>query len=365
MKKKFILNLFFLLPVFLWANTEEKVSLPYEETETKRKSFAVTPTTSIEIINKYGDVSVSTWDKDSVRFEVTITAEASKLSTAKDLFEMAEIKFSSNSGSIVASLVWGENVNAFKRSTVEVTLATGSSQVLRIDYKVFMPAGNTLKIENRFGDVYLPDLKGKTYISLYHGNLRGEKIKNAKNINVKYGDVKINQLTEGELEVSFGDIEIENTENLFINSTSGTVEIENAGKLHIEGTNSKIRIENVDDLTTDVMLSDARVRKLKKKLNYNVKMGDLTVDYISSAFQSISVFSSFGEVSLSFDSQSTFAFEASMEKVKTFQTNAAITITDDDKMDNYRMVTGKKGDSANEKVKLDTKSCSVYLEIAD
>lgn len=365
MKKKFILNLLLLFPVFLWANTEEKKSFPYEETEIKKKSFAVTPTTSIEIINKYGDVSVSTWDKDSVRFEVTITAEASKMSLAKDLFEMAEIKFSSSSNSVVASLIWGENVNAFKRGTVEVTLAAGSSQVLRIDYKVFMPAGNVLKIENRFGDVFLPDLKGKTYISLYHGNLRAEKIKNAKNINVKYGDVKINQLTEGELEVSFGDIEIENSENLFINSTSGTIEIENANKLHIEGTNSKIRIENVEDLTTDVMLSDTRIRKLKKKLNSTVKMGDLTVDNISSAFQSISIFSSFGEVSLSFDAQSSFAFEASMDKSKAFQTNSAFIITDDDKMDNYRLVTGKKGDSANEKVKLETKSCSVYLEIAD
>jgi hypothetical protein len=365
MKKKFILNLLLLLPVFLWANTEEKGSLPYEETDIKRKSFAVTPNTSIEIINKYGDVSVSTWDKDSVRFEVTITAEASKMSTAKDLFEMAEIKFSSNSSSIEASLIWGENVNAFKRSTVEVTLAAGSSQVLRIDYKVFMPAGNTLKIENRFGDVFLPDLKGKTYISLYHGNLRAEKIKNAKSINVKYGDVKANQISEGELEVSFGDIEIENSDNLSIHSTSGTIEIENAIKLHIEGTNSKIRIENVEDLTTDVTISDTRVRKLKKKLNATVKMGDLTIDYISSSFLSVMVFSSYGEVNLSFDNQSSFSFEANMEKAKAFQASSSFTMIDDDKMDNFRIVKGKKGDSATEKVKLETKSCSVYLEITD
>jgi len=362
MKKKFILNLLFLLPILIYANKNENNSLPYEQTDIQRKSFPASSNTAIEIINKYGDITVSTWEKDSVKFEITITAKASKLSTAKELFEMAEVKFTTNSNMILASLLWGDNVNAFKRGAVEVNLAAGSSQVLRIDYKVFIPSGNVLKIENRFGDVFLPELKGKTYLSLYHGNLRADKIKNAKNIIVKYGDVKINEILEGELEVLFGDIMIEDAGDIFIQSTSGAIEIEKANKLHIEGTNSKIRIEKIDDLTTDVTLSDIRVRKLNKKLNSTTKFGDITVDFISNSFQSISVFASTGEVSLGFDSNASFLFDVQMEKSKSVQFDADFIITDDDKMDNFRSVTGKKGESTSTKVKVETKSCSVALE---
>lgn len=365
MKKKFILNLLLLLPVLGWCNTDENIVLPYEETETQRKSFPANANTSIEIINKYGDVTVSTWEKDSVRFEITITAGASKLSTAKELFEMAEVKFTANSSMILASLMWGENVNAFKRGSVEVTLAAGSSQYLKIDYKVFLPAGNTLKIENRFGDIFLPHLKGKTYISLYHGNLRAETIKNGKSIHVKYGDVKINEMKEGELEVSFGDIEIEEAGEVTIQSTSGTIEMENAEKVHLEGTNSKVRIENGEDIQAEMMLSDVRIRNLKKKLNYQAKFGDLTVDKVAASFQSIQVDASSGDVNLDFDEQTSFLFKANMEKSKTFYTHSSITILDDDKMDNYRMVSGKKGESTTEKVTIETKSCSVELDLAD
>ena len=167
--------------VFAYSYGDESANMAYDRTETTVKSFAATASTSIEIINKYGDITVNTWNKDSVKFEITITAGAQKMSTAQTLFEMAEVKFTANSSMILASLQWGNNVNAFKRSTVEVSLAAGSGQVLRIDYTIYMPAGNTLKIENRFGNILLPALTGKTYVSLWHGDFKADKIKNAKN----------------------------------------------------------------------------------------------------------------------------------------------------------------------------------------
>jgi hypothetical protein len=222
-----------------------------------------------------------------------------------------------------------------------------------------------LKIENRFGNIYLPELNGKTYISLYHGNLRADKIKNAKSINVKYGDVNIDEISEGDIEVSFGDVQVEKAGNVFIQSTSGTIEVEEGVKLHVEGTNSKVRIEKTDELTVDVTLSDIRLRKLNKKLNLISKFGDVNIDHIAATFSSVNVYASNGDVSLGFDVLSAFSFEANMEKSKSVHFDSAFTIIDDDKMDNFRMVKGKKGESSTEKLNMETKACSVNLEIAN
>lgn len=367
MKKriKILLNLLWLIPFSGLASNDETVYLPYEETKSIRKSFAANSSTTVEIINKYGDISVETWDKDSVRFEVNITARASKLSSARELFEMADVKFTANSSVVLASLLWGENVNAFKRGSVEMTLAAGSSQEIRIDYKVYMPVNSTIKIENRFGDLFLPEIKGKTYISLWHGNLRGENIKNAKSIEVKYGDIKLKSVTEGELEILFGDIEIENAGELNIHASSGTVEIENIEDLHIEGTNNKIRIESAEEINIDLLLSDIRVRKLKKKFTAVTKMCDIKIDRTESSFQVIDCNSFGGDINLSFDPSSSFLFEANLEKSKTYQADEKFVLSEDELLGGIRMIEGRIGQSEQKKVVLNVKSCSVYLSIAD
>lgn len=367
MKKriKILLNLLWLVPLSGLANSNETVSLPYEETKSIRKSFAANSATTVEIINKYGDITAETWEKDSVRFEVVITARASKLSSARELFDMADVKFTANSSVVLATLLWGENVNAFKRGSVEMTLAAGSSQEIRIDYKVYLPAANTLKIENRFGDIFLPDLKGKTYISLWHGNLRGETVKTAKSLSVKYGDIKLKSISDGEIEILFGDIEIENAGDLQINASSSTVEIENAEDLNLEGTNGKFRIENAEKVTMDILLSDVRVRKLKKKLTGVTKMCDIKADQIESVFTSIDLNSYGGEINLGFDPSSSFLFEVSLEKPKTFHVDETFTVKEDKIVSNMRMIEGKIGQSDQNKVNIQAKSCSVYFSISD
>lgn len=355
----------FLVSSSCFAYGDETAIMAYDRTETTVKSFAATASTSIEIINKYGDITVNTWNKDSVKFEVTITAGAQKMSTAQTLFEMAEVKFTANSSMILAVLQWGNNVNAFKRSSIEVSLAAGSGQVLRIDYTIHIPAGNTLKIENRFGNILLPTLTGKTYVALWHGDLKADKIKNAKNINVKYGDVDINELTTGELNVSFGDIMLEECGQVFITGTSGTIEVEKAVELNIEGSNEKIRIEEVEEMIADVLLSDIKIRKLKKKLDVQSKMGDVHVSGIDANFTNVVLDVSNGDVSLEFDEKSSFLFSIDIEKPKTIVNEASFVFTDDDKLDVFRNIDGKKGESTVEKLKITGKSCGVRLEIAD
>ncbi len=347
------------------AYGDESANMAYDRTETTVKSFAATASTSIEIINKYGDINVNTWNKDSVKFEVTITAGAQKMSVAQTLFEMAEVKFTANSSMILATLQWGNNVNAFKRSSVEVSLAAGSGQVLRIDYTIYIPAGNTLKIENRFGNILLPSLTGKTYVSLWHGDLKADKIKNAKNIDVKYGDVDITELTSGELDVSFGDIMIEECGEVFIQATSGTTEIEFAEALSIEATNEKIRIEKAVSLVVVMMLSDLRVRSLENYLSCYSKIGDVDIKDIKANFFDIDIDATNGTVSLLFAGTTSFAFKLNMDKPKSFHASDKFVITDDDTMDLYRVVEGKKGESTVEKLSITTKSCSVNLNVGD
>ena len=47
-----------------------------EETRKITKSYSVKPDAAVDIHNKYGEIKLETWDKDSVRIEVELRAIA-------------------------------------------------------------------------------------------------------------------------------------------------------------------------------------------------------------------------------------------------------------------------------------------------
>jgi len=65
------------------------------------KSFPVTENTRIEIGNKYGSVHVKTWDKDSLRVRVKMTARANKPQNADKQINRVRFDIDASGGFIV------------------------------------------------------------------------------------------------------------------------------------------------------------------------------------------------------------------------------------------------------------------------
>ena len=58
----------FLALAFLFANVS--YGQVYERNRSEIKSWKVYPQTSLEIVNKYGNINLFNWTKDSVRIEI-------------------------------------------------------------------------------------------------------------------------------------------------------------------------------------------------------------------------------------------------------------------------------------------------------
>ena len=52
----------------------------YEKSRALVQSYPTTDETSVQIINKYGNIHVLPWEEDSIRFEINIKVEANKQS---------------------------------------------------------------------------------------------------------------------------------------------------------------------------------------------------------------------------------------------------------------------------------------------
>ena len=85
----------------------------YEKSRELTQAYPVTGETSLQIINKYGNIHILPWDEDSVRFEIKIKVESSKQSKVEKTYDNIEIEFTESSFYIIAQTVFGNQKNAF------------------------------------------------------------------------------------------------------------------------------------------------------------------------------------------------------------------------------------------------------------
>ena len=77
-------------------------------TKTIKETFRVEANTSIEAVNKHGDMHIHTWDKNEVSYEVTVTVEAKTEADAQDELERIEVEFTNIPGVVRAETHWQE-----------------------------------------------------------------------------------------------------------------------------------------------------------------------------------------------------------------------------------------------------------------
>ncbi|MEL6562006.1 MAG: hypothetical protein AAFQ94_27715, partial [Bacteroidota bacterium] len=176
------------------------------------KSYAMTSKSEVDIINKYGKVVVSAWDKDSVKIVVDIIAfgknddAVDKLMSKVNIDFMrsgdylsVETKMNRKGGSFGAVL---SNIEGYSKSLLNKNKVT-------IDYTVYLPVTSSLNLENKFGDVFIGNFDGNIDLDLSHGDLKARSLKGDSKILLSFGKGRIKYMKEGFLKLKGGEIEID------------------------------------------------------------------------------------------------------------------------------------------------------------
>ncbi len=162
----------------LMAITSVMASGQFTETREMNKKYMVTPETKIEISNKYGKIDLHTWDKDSVVIQVTVKVEEKKLSKLEQTLDDIDFEFTNSGHYLIARTIVGNSRNPIENEIQkfrETILQAGSN--IEINFGIWLPGKNNIKVENKFGDIFLDDFEGETEITLSNGNLKAHDLK--------------------------------------------------------------------------------------------------------------------------------------------------------------------------------------------
>jgi hypothetical protein len=280
-----------------------------EKTKNFSKSYAVNGNDKLQIDNRYGKVTVNTWDKNEFKVEVQMKAYANDDADAQKLLDKTSIADSKESDLIGFKTVidnednkdnnfWGFWTNNGKTTVREMI----------INYTVYIPAKNALNVTNRYGGVELPNiLEGKVTINNSYGSLIAKSLTNSEDkINVRYGNAKIANFAGSNLDVAYG----------------------------------SLSLDDADKLNATVQYGSAKIGKISTSGNVNVRFGGLEIADLDKNLKTLSVSSSYSPVKVNTPTGTNADFEVTV-RYGDFLYDNSVSVTAKNPEDGRRGSTSK------------------------
>ncbi|HJX71923.1 MAG TPA: hypothetical protein VJ346_08225, partial [Bacteroidales bacterium] len=241
-----------------------------------------------------------------------------------------------------------------------------SDNKVTIDYLVMMPKHVNLKLENKFGDVYIDDFNGNVNLTLSNGELKANDLSGNTIINVSSGDGVVNSIKDGKLVISYSDFHIKEVDKLSIESRSSRINIEQANYLKLISRRDKIFLPEISELYGDGYWSDFTIYKLGAELNLSLNSGHLSIEAIQKDFSFIQIISEYTDIDLVFERASVYEIDIThhQDVVLSYPLQLADlqtkVINEEDKQ---KLTYGKIGSgSSGSKVKISApKKCTINL----
>ncbi|MEN8115927.1 MAG: hypothetical protein ABFS16_03050 [Bacteroidota bacterium] len=341
-------------------------SAQFTETKEINKQFKVSPETQIEISNKYGKIEINTWEKDTVVFDIKIRVEEKKLSKLEESIEGIDFDITDSEHYLIVRTDVGKNKSSLGREITrfkETMLNTGSN--IQIDYTVWMPVGNELNVENKFGDIYIDDYSGDVKINLSNGNLKAHDFDSELDLTLNFADVSINSINRGRLECNFSELYIKKAESLRIKSKSTDFEILEIKDLNAGSRRDKFRIRLAETVDAQSSFSSFRLNELTNELTLRSEYGDIDIEKTPPDFSNIVIESKSTDINLYFAEESKFDFEITHTKSELdFCPEVEIAEEEilDEKMKKIKL-TGNFGEKAENKTRLHINASSGEINI--
>ena len=266
------------------------------------RNFVISTKSTVEVNNKYGKVHIRTWDKDSVRFEVDLNIRTSSDDKLKKLKNQISFDFTNTNYYIIASTKFTKSGGIFSEMVETIV----PSNEVTINYTVYIPKTATLKIDNKFGDVFIDDFVGSIGLTLSNGNLKANYLQGNTSIKLISADGIINRIDKGKIEVSYSDLEIKNAGGIDFDSRSSVVTVNSAQNLKIASRRDKYIIDEVLRISGEGDFTTVKISKLIQELNIALKYGGLSIDEITSKFSLINIGSAYTDLDLVFDKNASF-----------------------------------------------------------
>lgn len=299
-----------IIAVFLLAIFAGPFLAGQEFTNQVVRAYKISNATSVDVYNKYGKIHVVTWDKDSVKFVIDIRIRNKDEEKLKKIKNSISFEFTPAEYYVMAKTRIGDGSEDAFKDIKDIAGSYFSSQnQIVIDYTVMVPTFTTLKLENKFGDIYLDDREGNLNLILSYGNFKANNLNGNCTLKLSSGDAEINTLVDGNISISYSNLHVIRAGTLSLESRSSNVNVDVVSDLTLRSRRDKLILPDVSKLKGDSYFSEFSVIGLKSELDYIFRYGSLTIENVEKTFSSIAIISEYADIRLAFAKGSSYDLE--------------------------------------------------------
>jgi len=267
----------------------------------------VTNATTLEISNKYGNIHLNTWNKDSVRINAEIEAHASSDERLLKMLRGIEININEVNYLIKAETSYTQSINMIFESFKGLTdkLIPYDSRI-QVNYEVYLPEYLNLRIINRYGDTFMESCSGNFSLNLSNGSFKAGTLNNISEFVIAFGDATVNSIGSGKINASFSELTIGEAAELSVSSVSSRFDIPVVENLNTESRRDKFFIGKIGSLKGNAYFTGYRIDNLSGEINLVTKYGSLNIDNIDRSFGLLTLNTSYTEIALNFDPDASY-----------------------------------------------------------
>lgn len=287
-----ILVLCLLFPLITIANND-KFKGKYTKEKKVTKEFQVNADGSLEIENKFGNVTIATWSENRTVIEVTIKTNGDDQAKVQERLNDISIELNGNRNLVSAKTIIAEKDKSWGWKN-------NKNVSMEINYIIKMPKSNSLNLMNSYGALNINDLDGNATIICKYGQMYAGNLNAADNhLNLKYVDAAtIKFIKSGKLIIAYSDITLEKAENLDLFADYTQTKLGTIKTLKYENRYGKLQVENVKDIIGDAAYNGAVIGTITGKANFDLRYSGISVSQLSPTAKNVSIDGKYSKITL-------------------------------------------------------------------
>ncbi len=279
------MRIFFFTMITAWVlafccfgtvQAQEKYIWPVNLQKDYSKSYPVGSNT-ISLNNRFGQLTIETWDKQEVKVEAHISVGARTNEYANGILERINVLDEQKEGSISFFTKIADNMENNNRNSYN------GGHEMKIDYIVHLPPNAKLLAENSFGPITIGDFDGECELIDKYGTLTAGKLKHAKLIAVQFGKAVIESINNSNLNFKYSRIDISKMSGSikgqfeFCNSVDLVID-NNIELLELKNNYTSLYLVTPKDFSADYEIATNNARLTSKYLAFSEQKSS-TVGY--------------------------------------------------------------------------------------
>lgn len=306
---KSILIALLVFPVALMAN-DGKMKGKYTKEKTLKKEYQVNSDALLKVNNKYGNVTLSSWNENRVMIEVHIKTNGNNEEKVQAKLDEITVDFEGSSSEVSARTILNKNKSSWGWSW-----GKNNNINMQINYTIKLPVKNSINLNNDYGGINIDRIDGHAKINCDYGRLDIGELRGRNNqLNFDYtSKSRIGYINSGEINADYSGFTIEKSGNLIIKADYTSASVGTMENLVYSCDYGGLAVSEVQNIEGNGDYIGVHLGKVHGNLAINADYGALKVDELAADAGNVSISSDYTSVKIGYHANYNFTFELSAE----------------------------------------------------